>query len=381
VAAGALAPTDPAGGRRAVLLALGAFLLVRALVVTSVDVAAGAQNRSLLRLLTKWDGQWYAGISEHGYGVVRQHPDGRLLADYAFFPLYPATERLAASVTGLSHAQAGLLVSLLACVVAAAGIFAVAARVLGRREAVIVVMLWAALPVSVVQTMAYSESLFTALAAWSLHAVLAQRWLQAALLACAAGLTRPVGAAVVIAVVAAAALAWRSARGSDGAAAWRVRRQLVLAVVTAPLGLASYLAWVAHRVDDPAGYFAVTRGWGNGFDAGVAFAGWVVAQTSLASAALLAALAVLAALLVACWRDRLPWPLLVYTVVLVALAFTTSGYFGSKPRYLLPVFPLLFPVAAWLARRPTWVVALALVVATAVSMNYAAVWLLGSGPP
>ena len=74
-------------------------------------------------------------------------------------------------------------------------------------------------------------------------------------------------------------------------------------------------------------------------------------------------------------------PVLVYAVTLVVLALTTSGYFGSKPRYLLPAaFPLLFPVAWWLAVRPRWVTATGLA-AAAVGSAYAAVWLLGPGPP
>ena len=42
-----------------------------------------------------------------------------------------------------------------------------------------------------------------------------------------------------------------------------------------------------------------------------------------------------------------------YSATLVVLALTTSGYFGSKPRYLLPAFGLLLPLAVRLARvRP-----------------------------
>jgi len=40
----------------------------------------------------------------------------------------------------------------------------------GERVGLLLVLLWAALPVGAVQWMSYSESLFTALAAWSLAA-------------------------------------------------------------------------------------------------------------------------------------------------------------------------------------------------------------------
>lgn len=90
--------------------------------------------------------------------------------------------------------------SWVASLAAAWGIFAVADHVYGRRAGVCAVLVWAVLPVGIVQSMAYSESLFTALAAWSLYAVLTGHWLTAGLLASLAGLTRPVGAAVVAAV-------------------------------------------------------------------------------------------------------------------------------------------------------------------------------------
>ena len=97
--------------------------------------------------------------------------------------------------------------------------------------------------------------------------------------------------------------------------------------------------------------------------------------------AIIAGVIALGALVRWAYRDGLPLPLLVYSLVIVVLAFITSGYFGSKPRYLLPAFPLLLPIAGWLAgRRMAWqagIAAATLMVAAA----YGAVWLLGSGPP
>ncbi len=70
-----------------------------------------------------------------------------------------------------------------------------------------------------------------------------------------------------------------------------------------------------------------------------------------------------------------------FTFVSVAVTLSTSGYFGSKPRYLLPVFPLLLPLAAWLSRidvRRTWAV---LIGFTLTSSVYGVIWLFGPGPP
>ena len=108
-----------------------------------------------------------------------------------------------------------------------------------------------------------SEALFTALAAWALHACLQRRWLLAGLLAALAGLTRPVGAAVVAAVLVTALVQVLRERGGRPPAG----------ALLAPLGLLGYVGWVGLRVGDPAGSFRVARGWGNGFEGGRAFGG------------------------------------------------------------------------------------------------------------
>jgi hypothetical protein len=73
--------------------------------------------------------------------------------------------------------------------------------------------------------------------------------------------------------------------------------------------------------------------------------------------------------------------LLVYSGVVAALALGAASYFGSKPRLLMPAFPLLLPLARALARtRPAGSAAVLGGVALA-SAVYGAFWLNGSGPP
>ena len=57
--------------------------------------------------------------------------------------------------------------------------------------------------------------------------------------------------------------------------------------------------------------------------------------------------AVLFALMIA---DRAPLPLVVHSGVLLLIALGGSGFFESKPRFLLPAFPLLIVVARALVR-------------------------------
>ncbi|WP_422125625.1 hypothetical protein [Streptomyces caatingaensis] len=328
----------------------------------------------------RWDAVWYARIAEDGYGYTLALGGGKVHSDLAFFPLLPWLERLLSSVLPLSAADAGLLVSAVSSLCAAAGIFAVGDRLHGRRAGVALVVLWAALPVGVVQSMAYSESLFTALAAWTLYAVLCGRWAAAGALAALAGLTRPVGAAVVAAV-------WVSAvvtlvRRRPG----RAERGRVLAgVALAPLGWLAYVVWVGVRTGSPSGYLDVQGGWGNGFDGGLAFGAFV--GRLLAGPAFPAGLALLVGVALVVWlyvtgvRRGQPLPLLVYSGTVLLLALTAKGYFGSKPRLMLPAFPLLLPLATALARlRASRAVPVAGAAALAAAC-YGAFWLNGSGPP
>ncbi|WP_097257527.1 mannosyltransferase family protein [Streptomyces sp. Ag109_G2-15] len=404
-----VAPPRTPALRRAAPALLG-YAAVRALGLVVLAVWSGARGKSAYTLLTaRWDSLWYTRVAELGYGYEVRLPNGDVHSNLAFFPLLPWLERLLHAVTPLSYADAGFVVALLASLAAAWGIFAVADHVYGPRVGVCAVLLWAVLPVGIVQSMAYSESLFTALAAWSLYAVLTGRWVSAGALAALAGLTRPVGLAVVAAVWVAGVVSFvrdRSARGAHGARngehapapadtthaerspttgapAWR----RALGMLLAPLGAAGYVLWVGHRTGKgPLGYLDVQAGWRNGFDGGYAFARFVIDKftsfpSALAGAGLIIGVALLIWLYVTGVRQGQPIPLLVYTGVVLALALCASSYFGSKPRLLMPAFPVLFPLARALARLRTSRSALVTVGVAVATAVYGAFWLNGSGPP
>ncbi|MGX2993253.1 hypothetical protein JNUCC64_02990 [Streptomyces sp. JNUCC 64] len=334
-------------------------------------------GKSALTLLSaRWDSLWYAGVADRGYGSTVAPGDGRVLSDLAFFPLFPALEKALSQVLPLSPAHAGLLISAVSSLVAAAGVYALVGMFTDHRTALLTVGLWATAPVSVVQSMAYSESLFTAVAVWSLWFALRERWLAAALLACAAGLTRPVGVAVTLGVWCAVALAVRRRGWSRAKAA---------ALVISPAGQAGYVLWVGLRRGSPFGYLDVQSEWGNGFDAGAAF-GRFAGSLALAPP-YVGGLALLAGVGVVLWAcalgfvQRYPLPVQVYSGVVVLLALGSSGYFGSKPRLLLPAFTLLLPAAVLLRDRSRAVRGWVLAATCLVSAVYGAFWLNGPGPP
>ncbi len=147
--------------------ALLAYAAVRLLGVAVLAMWAGATGGSATYVLSqRWDSNWYTGIAENGYGFTRYLDEGRVLSDLAFFPLFPGLERLVAEISPLSVPHAGLVISAIASLAAAWGIFAVGDLLYGRRVGVVIAVLWRVLPTAIVQSMAYAESLFTALAAW-----------------------------------------------------------------------------------------------------------------------------------------------------------------------------------------------------------------------
>ena len=377
--------------------ALVIFIAIRALCLAVLAIWSAAAGRSAHTLLSaRWDSLWYVRVAEHGYGFSLTAPDGRNLSSMAFFPLFPWLEKSLSAIDSATLANSGLVISAVASVAAAWGMFAIADLSYGRRVGVILVALWAAVPVGIVQSMAYSESLFAALAAWALHAVLKGRWLLAGSLACLAGLTRPVGLAVSAALIATVALG--AILGSVPGAAkrwtgWRPQLsgepgekvRMVLGCVIAPLGAIAYIWWVGRQEGKPLGYLDVQAGWGNGFDGGISFSRFLT--HGLPGAGALAAVALLALICLAIWphwigvRQKQPLPLIVYSAVVTVLAVGASGYFGSKPRLLLPAFPLLLPLAVLLARSHRRTVQVTLTLASLAAAVYGAFWLNGSGPP
>lgn len=365
---------------RRVAPSIAGFVAIRLLGLIALAVWAGARGKSAHTLLSaRWDSLWYVRVIERGYDFKLRTADGRTLSDMAFFPLFPWLEKAFSTVLPLSPADAGLLVSAVASILAAAGIFFLVEGVYGARAALFTVALWAALPVGIVQSMAYSESLFTALAAWGVYFAVRERWTSAGLLALFAGLTRPVGLAVAAAVwVAVAQKAYASGRWSNKA---------LPGVVLAPLGFVAYFAWVGVRTDDVLGYLHVQNGWGNGFDGGGAFAGFVgdllIHPPYITGVLLIAGVALLIWVYRRGFTKRYPLPLQVYTGLILVLALCTSGFFGSKPRLLIPAFSVLMPAAAWLAdsrrRRIVWMSILGVLIVG--SALYGAFWLNGSGPP
>ncbi|MFF8383436.1 hypothetical protein ACF053_07255 [Streptomyces kanasensis] len=368
--------------------ALLAYVLVRALGVVAVALRAGDAAPGLGTMLTRtYDAVYYTHIADHGYAAPMtdactvQGP----LCKYAFFPLYPALIRGGSVVLPLPSSQVAWGVAVTAALLAAWGVYAVVERVAGRRAAVVATVLWGIAPHAMVESMAYTEPVFTALCAWALYGALSHRWVTAGVLASLAGLTRPSGSAVVAAVVLAALWALFIARRTppEGTPPADRTGPLLAAVLVAPLGWFAWFAWVGYRAGDWRGYFEVQEKWGSTFDGGV-FTLHRLADvflklplnlnTAVGAATVVAAMVTF----VICVQQRQPVVLLVYAGMLLLIAVGGAGYFHSKARFLLPAFPLLIPAAKALASaRPATMYTLlgtAVAVSTAYGVHLMLVW-------
>ncbi|MFJ9150814.1 hypothetical protein ACIRP7_22700 [Streptomyces sp. NPDC102270] len=357
---------------RKALPALALFASVRltgVILATLWSLHLGKHPRTVLGL--EWDGRWYRHIAQYGYGLIVHAEAGHFVwNDLAFFPLFPGLIRAVNTVLPIGLVNVALLITWSAALVAAWGVYAVGELLHGRRAGILLVALWALLPHAIILTMAYTEPLMTACAAWSLYAVLTRRWLTAGTLAVLAGLCRPNGVAVAAAVVAGAvAHLWqlRRAGAPTPPRAWA-------AAAVAPLGWLGYIGWVGLRTYSPLGYFHVQSRWGSRFDFGHytahIFKHLIVGHDTLVVYAAAAIVLGYLLLFVFCVLNRMPLPLLAYCAVLIVMAVGGTHFFSSKPRFLLPAFPLLIPLALHLARSRLRTIVVLLTALAGVSLFY-----------
>jgi hypothetical protein len=333
------------------------FLGIREFGLLVLTWMAAATDRSVTEALRSWDGQWFLAIAEGGYervpaGLVDAFGQRSAETPLAFFPGYPTVVRWFAALDGdggMGLVTASFTVTIVSGVACAYALARLGTHIRGgsRRTGLILVALFAATPMSIVLSMAYSEAMFCALAAWSLVGVLEKRWLLAGVCCAAAGLVRSTGAALLLAVGLAVIIAIVQRR--DGWRPW-------VGGLIAPVGLIAYLGWVGTRTGEWDGWFKLQeRGWGTGFDGGAATVRFSLEALADARSVLevttVGLIVVALVLLVIAVVRKVEWPLVVYAAAVLAMDLCANGLMNSKARLMLPAFTLLIPVALALAKR------------------------------
>lgn len=323
---------------------------------TRITERLGWVGNVLAAPAVRWDSIHYLGIAQHGYTSM---------SATVFFPVYPMLVHLVGDVLG-SEAGAGVVVSLVALLVALVLMHRLTTLELGRRAADVTVGLLAFAPLSLFFSAVYTESLFLALSVGSIYAARRGRWRLACALAGVAAATRVTGVVLVIPL---AIMRFNERRKVDREALW------LLAV---PAGLASYLAFLSargypllspfagqvgdkhgHRMTGPIDMFvsavqAAATGL-RSLPSQAIYAPSMVGPFSVGveSILLLVVLFIAAAALVAAFR-RLSFAYGAYAsvVLLVCLWSPVSGQpLKSFDRYTLTIFPLWMAAGAWVAER------------------------------
>lgn len=188
---------------RAILLAIAAsagHLLVgpsiraNASVLPSSD--ALARLGSWARPWFRFDAAWYVGVVQHGY-----HWGSGGTANVNFLPLYPVLARAIQPLAGGSPWLAAWLAANAAFLAALILLWNWALRRWDRQIALRVILLVTVFPFSFFFMTPYAEPLFLAVTVATFLLVETDHWAWAAAAAGAAAITRPVGPAVILALV------------------------------------------------------------------------------------------------------------------------------------------------------------------------------------
>ncbi len=335
--------------------AAAANLVVRTLTITAFAISAaahfglGTEHRPFAAIPVRWDGAYYAAIAVNGYPhSLPMASDTVAPSPAAFFPLFPLLAR-AIMTLGLPFWFAALALATVCSTVAAALIALVVRRYANERVALITAVIWTSLPMAGVLSAAYSEALFTMLAAGCLLALLDERWIGAGLFALLAGATRPTGAVLSLVCLVAAIIAIKRRRDLRS----------LISVALAPLGVFASWAWIGANAGRWDAWFVTeSQGWGAHVDGGLdtlralrnGLDGYGGLDHGAMRAELVIALLVLVGIAV---YQRPPAIITSYLIGSAFAAVASAGTYASIPRFLLPVFPLLVPLALLLDRLGT----------------------------
>jgi len=318
--------------------------------------------------LVKWDSDYFVSIAQHGYNST-----GATCCDQAFFPGYPLAIRGLTPLFGDARIAA-LVIPFVAGAVAAMLLWRITVDEFGAAAGSHAVVLLALTPYGLFLSLAYSESLFLALALAAWYSARHQLWWWAGVAASGAALVRVNGVFVAIAL----AVMWAVSRRTDCAAP----RSAALALLLPFASAGAYLWYVQSR-----SWSSWTQAQSSAWDRRVGWPWegfawswrWMTTQPSLdLRLAGLAELLVVVTgvVLVVLLAKHRRWAEFVYIGLSVGVLLF-SNRFLSSPRLSVLWFPAFVLGGAWLARnghRPwgRWVYATSAFGLAATSLGFVA---------
>jgi hypothetical protein len=301
-------------------------------------------------LVTAWerfDALWFLRIATEGY----VDGDGSAV----FFPLYPLLVKGLSPLLGGHPLAAGLVISHLAAFGSMLVLYFLTAGEFDERIARRAVLYLAVFPTSFFLLAPYSESLFLFLVLLSLWGARRGRWAVAGLAGAAASATRNLGVLLVLPLAVEAVQRWRERR--EGV---RLAVALLWSAVAAA-GAIAYMAYWQAASGDALAFVHQQATWQRepSFPGATLIAGTIEAFRFVGvypgGYHLVDWMIVVPALAGAVWlvfRARPMFAVYAWASLLAPLSYVfVPRPFMSLPRFLLVVFPLLWPWAVWAGRR------------------------------
>lgn len=354
---------SPTDDRRAWRLAMvkgaAAYVVSRVMVIAGSGIVAaqrgvdanvegvarpeGAQT-FIVQVLDSWDGNWYMEIVRGGY--PQEIPPNityfQVEARAAFFPLYPLLVRAFDRVLPGSEVFAGIFVNALLGLLVVLMVGLLARTLFGIKPAERTMILMAMFPGSFVLSFAYSEALLILLSAICLYFLYRRQWLFAGVVAALATATRPNGVAIAAACGVAALIAiWQDRE-------WKA----LIAPLLAPIGFIAFQWYLRVHTDEDWAWFRVqTEAWAEGTSFGATalqdtFGFLTHPLNSPTDVLTTTSLIAMFALIFTAWKKRLPWPMVAYVVVVLALMLIPETV-TARPRFVYTAFPLFLSAGAW----------------------------------
>jgi len=310
------------------------------------------QPADLLSLWNRWDAPHYVDIAKYGYSAV-----GEQRFFIVFPPLFPLFIKLFALAIP-SYELAALLVSNLAAVLASVYLFKLARLDLSESAALRSVFYFCIFPTAYFLIAGYSESLFLLLAIFSIYYARTRKWTLAGIAGMLATATRLTGLALLPALICEFLQqkqcdANSDAKTEEGKEKWMA----VIAILMTPLGFLAYLMLNFAVFGDAFAFVSIEREhWFKQF--APPWVGLLVAIHGIfwrepAEVVLVCFAEIFFALFAAaCTAYALKFRISYCTYMLFSLiAFTSTAFWLSIPRYTLSLFPIFIILASLSERK------------------------------
>ncbi len=189
--------------------------------------------------LLQWDSEWYFKIAAEGY---RYNGDPTIQQNIVFYPLYPMLARGLAAISGLTPADALLLVSNVAGLLSIVVLFKLVREEFGDQLALATIALLSFFPASVFLSAGYTEPLELLLIVSFFLALKRKRYFPAALLAGLAVANRSTG------IILLPVLVWEMWRDRDHKPFFS---DLIPCVLLATSGIWMFMIYLWYAFGDP----------------------------------------------------------------------------------------------------------------------------------